>query len=246
MRWGRRCILATAAEEALLKSFAPWARTAVIPNGVDLSGYGPPADVPTVIFTGAMDYFPNVDAVQHFCAEIFPAVARAVPGARFLIVGLNPGARGTQARRDSRVSPSPAPCRTCGRTTGRRRCAWRRFASPRGIQNKVLQSMALGVPVVATGAAARGLECRPGEHFLVEDDPACFAERVIGLLRDREARTVLASRARAFVEEHHSWSAVLDRIESTLVEAAGARNARSASSRAGASPATPKAEVTRP
>ena len=97
------------------------------------------------------------------------------------------------------------------------------------------------MPVVATGAAARGLECRPGEHFLVEDDPAGFAERVIGLLRDREARTVLASRARAFVEGHHSWSAVLDRIEATLVEAAGAPPAR-----AGASPATPKAEVTGP
>ena len=245
VRWGRRCILATAAEEALLKSFAPWARTAVIPNGVDLAGYGPPADAPTVIFTGAMDYFPNVDAVQHFCAEIFPAVARAVPGARFLIVGLNPapavrklgeipGVTVTGAVPD--VRPYYRQASVC--------VAPLRIA--RGIQNKVLQSMALGVPVVATGAAARGLECRPGEHFLVEDDPACFAERVIGLLRDREARTVLASRARAFVEGHHSWPAVLDRIEATLVEAAGAPPVRPASARAGASPATPKAEVTGP
>src|SRR5262249_38675006 len=61
VRGGPRCILAPAAEEALLRSFAPWARTAVIPNGVDLDGYAPPADAPTMIFTGAMDYLPNID-----------------------------------------------------------------------------------------------------------------------------------------------------------------------------------------
>jgi sugar transferase (PEP-CTERM/EpsH1 system associated) len=244
-RWGRRCILATAAEEGLLKSFAPWARTAVIPNGVDLAGFGPPADAPTVIFTGAMDYFPNVDAVQHFCTDIFPTVARAVAGARFIIVGLNPapavrrlgeipGVTVTGAVPE--VQPYYREASVC--------VAPLRVA--RGIQNKVLQSMALGVPVVASSAAARGLECRPGEHFLVEDDPIRFAERVIGLLRDREARTALAARARAFVEGHHSWSAALDRIEGVVVEAAGPGTARSSSPRASASPAGPAAEVSRP
>jgi hypothetical protein len=106
--------------------------------------------------------------------------------------------------------------------------------------------MALGVPVVATSAAARGLECRPGEHFLVEDDPARFADGVIGLLRDREARIALATRARAFVERHHSWSAVLERVECVVVEAAGARTTRSGPSRVGASPAGSRVEVTRP
>jgi sugar transferase (PEP-CTERM/EpsH1 system associated) len=243
VRWGRRCILATAAEETLLKSFAPWARTAVIPNGVDLAGYGLPADTSTVIFTGAMDYLPNVDAVQHFCADVFPAVARAVPGARFLIVGLNPapavrrlaaipGVTVTGAVPD--VRPYYREAAVC--------VAPLRIA--RGIQNKVLQSMALGVPVVATSAAARGLECRPGEHFLVEDDPARFAAGVIGLLRDREARTALASRARAFVEGYHSWSAALERIEAMVIEAVGTGPLRSAAGRAGTSPAAPKAEVT--
>ena len=98
----------------------------------------------------------------------------------------------------------------------------------RGIQNKVLQSMALGVPVVATGAAARGLEARADEHFLVEDDPARFAQAVIGLLRDREGRARLAERARAFVEAHHSWSTALARIESVVVDAAGRRSTEAA------------------
>ena len=245
VRWGHRCILATAAEEKLLKSFAPWARTAVIPNGVDLAGYGPPADGPTIIFTGAMDYFPNVDAVQHFCADVFPAVARAVPSARFLIVGLNPspavrklgetpGVTVTGAVRD--VQPYYRQSSVC--------VAPLRIA--RGIQNKILQSMALGVPVVATSAAARGLECRPGEHFLVEDDPARLAEAVVGLLRDGAARTALATRARAFVEGHHSWAAVLERVEAIVMEAAGEHPARSAPNRVSVSAAGSKAGATRP
>jgi sugar transferase (PEP-CTERM/EpsH1 system associated) len=226
VRWGQPCILATGAEEALLRSFAPWARTAVVPNGVDLSGYEPPADAPTVIFTGAMDYLPNVDAVEHYCTDIFPAVSRAVPGARFLIVGLNPtsavrrlgelpGVTVTGAVPDVRPyyrqsAVSVAPLRIA-----------------RGIQNKVLQAMALGVPVVATAAAARGLEARRDEHFLVEDEPARFAEAVVGLLRDRDARRRLAARARSFVEAHHSWPVLLARIESLVVDAAARRTAES-------------------
>jgi sugar transferase (PEP-CTERM/EpsH1 system associated) len=226
VRWGDRCILATAAEETLLRSFAPWARTAVVPNGVDLDGYGPPADAPTVIFTGAMDYLPNVDAVEHFCGDIFPAVARAVPGARFLIVGLNPG---PAVRRLAEL-----PGVTVTGAVPEVRSYYRQAAvcvAPlriaRGIQNKVLQSMALGVPVVATSAAARGLESRPDEHILVEDDPARFAQAVIGLLGDRDGRRRLAERARSFVERHHSWPAILARIEALVVDAAGRRAAES-------------------
>ena len=222
VRWGHRCILATAAEESLLRSFAPWARTAVIPNGVELDGFEPPAEAPTVIFTGAMDYLPNVDAVEHFCADVFPAVRAAVPGARFLIVGLNPapavrrlgdlpGVTVTGAVPD--VRPYYRQSAVC--------VAPLRIA--RGIQNKVLQSMALGVPVVATPAAARGLEARRDEHFRVEEDPARFAQAVIGLVRDSGARRRLAERARGFVEQRHAWPAILARLEALVVEAAGGK-----------------------
>jgi polysaccharide biosynthesis protein PslH len=242
VRWGHRCILATAVEETLLRSFAPWARTAVVPNGVDLAGYEAPAEAPTVIFTGAMDYLPNVDAVEHFCADIFPAVTRAVPGARFLIVGLNPapavrrlaalpGVTVTGAVPD--VRPYYRQAAVC--------VAPLRIA--RGIQNKVLQSMALGVPVVATSAAARGLEARRDEHFLVEEDPARFAQAVIGLLGDRDGRRRLAERARTFVERHHSWPAILARIEALVVDAAGRRAAESAQP---AISGTPGMEAPRP
>jgi polysaccharide biosynthesis protein PslH len=193
---------------------------------VDLDGYGPPAAAPTAICTGAMDYLPNVDAVEHFCGDIFPAVVRAVPGARFLIVGLNPG---PAVRRLAEL-----PGVTVTGAVPEVRSYYRQAAvcvAPlriaRGIQNKVLQSMALGVPVVATSAAARGLESRPDEHMLVEDDPARFAQAVIGLLGYRDGRRRLAERARSFVERHHSWPAILARIEALVVDAADRRAAES-------------------
>lgn len=223
VRWGHRCILATAAEETLLRSFAPWARTAVIPNGVDLDGYAPPADAPTVIFTGAMDYLPNVDAVEHFCGDIFPAVRRAVPDARFLIVGLNPvpGVRRLAERPGVTVTGAVPDVRPYYRQSA---VCVAPLRIARGIQNKVLQSMALGVPVVATSAAARGLETRPQEHLLVEDDPARFAAAVVGLLSDGDARRRLAGRARAFVERQHAWPALLERVEALVIDAAGRRS----------------------
>jgi sugar transferase (PEP-CTERM/EpsH1 system associated) len=223
VRWGHRCILATAAEETLLRSFAPWARTVVIPNGVDLDGYAPPADAPTVIFTGAMDYLPNVDAVEHFCGDIFPAVRRAVPDARFLIVGLNPvpGVRRLAERPGVTVTGAVPDVRPYYRQSA---VCVAPLRIARGIQNKVLQSMALGVPVVATSAAARGLETRPQEHLLVEDDPARFAAAVVGLLSDGDARRRLAGRARAFVERQHAWPALLERVEALVIDAAGRRS----------------------
>ena len=222
VRWGHRCILATAAEETLLRSFAPWARTAVIPNGVDLDGYAPPADAPTVIFTGAMDYLPNVDAVEHFCGDIFPSVRRAVPEARFLIVGLNPapGVRRLAELPGVTVTGAVPDVRPYYRQSA---VCVAPLRIARGIQNKVLQSMALGVPVVATSAAARGLEARPEEHFLVEDAPERFAAAVIGLLSNGDARRRLAARARGFVERQHAWPALLERVEALVIDAAGRR-----------------------
>jgi sugar transferase (PEP-CTERM/EpsH1 system associated) len=222
-RWARLCILATVAEEALLKSFAPWAATAVIPNGVDLARFVPVAErasQPTLIFTGAMDYFPNVDAVTHFCRDIYPAVRRVVPAARFLIVGLNPapgvlrlaelpGVTVTGAVLD--VRPYYQQAAVC--------VAPLRIA--RGVQNKVLQAMAMGLPVVATRRASEGIDARHDHEIVVEDDAEAFGLRVIDLLRSPGKRQTLGERGRAFVEQHHSWRACLARLDGLVRSVAG-------------------------
>jgi sugar transferase (PEP-CTERM/EpsH1 system associated) len=246
-RWASVCLLATQAEESLLQSFAPWARSAVIPNGIDLAYYEPvaaPAAQPVVLFTGAMDYLPNIDAVRHFCADILPRVRREIPETRFYIVGLNPspdvlrlggmpGVTVTGSVPD--VRPYYARAGVC--------VAPLRIG--RGIQNKVLQGMAMGLPLVVSPLAARGLEVQPGRHLEVADDPAEFAAQIVRLLKSPAERRALGRNGRAFVEANYGWDRSLFNLELLLEEAArpgGARErrARSVSSLAGTSTTRPE------
>jgi polysaccharide biosynthesis protein PslH len=216
--WATCCLLTTRAEEELLRSFAPWARTAVIANGIDLDEFAPArreAVEPVMLFTGAMDYRPNIDAVAFFAERILPAIRRDVPAARFLIVGLNPAPAVVRLGRLPGVTvtgavPDVRPY------YGRAAVAVAPLRIARGIQNKVLQAMAMGVPVVATGLACRGLEVRPGIDLVVEDDPDLFAARTAALLRDTPAQLELGQRARAFVEAHHSWAASLGQLDQVI------------------------------
>ena len=219
-RRANRSVVATQEEAALLHSFAPWAPITVIPNGVDLDYFNParvPATNPTIAFTGAMDYFPNIDAVTHFCAEVFPSVRQKVPGARFLIVGKSPvpavrrlaqapGVTVTGTVPD--VRPFMSQATVC--------VAPLRVA--RGVQNKVLEAMAMGLPVVATTKAHEGLEAKPGEHLFVEDAPHTFADTVSNLLVNPERRASVGRAARSFVETHHSWAGSMARLDQLLGE----------------------------
>jgi glycosyltransferase involved in cell wall biosynthesis len=177
-----------------------------------------------VIFTGAMDYLPNVDAVCYFCEEILPLVRRVLPETRFYIVGLNPAA---EVRRLAdaasvvvtgtvpdvrpyyeRASVCVAPLRI-----------------GRGVQNKVLQAMAVGMPVVASSVAQRGLQAEAGRHLYVEDDPVAFASRITHLLASREERLAMGRRARAFVEAHHAWDSSCTRLDGMMRSLAGVTRA---------------------
>jgi sugar transferase (PEP-CTERM/EpsH1 system associated) len=218
-----RCLLATRAEADLLRSFAPWAQTTVVPNGIDLTEFSvvaEPGGEPVVMFTGAMDYLPNIDAVTWFCESILPTVRDRVPGVRFLIVGLKPAPAVLQLGRRPGVTvtgavPDVRPYYAQATVA----VAPLRIA--RGVQNKVLQAMAMGVPVVATSRAGQGLDAEPGTHLLVEDEPAAFARAVVALLRQREMRRELARRGRAFVEAHHGWPAALAELDRVIESVRG-------------------------
>ncbi len=224
-RWARLCLVTTDVEQALLRSFAPWASTAVIPNGIDLSHFTPVRGTegePAIIFTGAMDYRPNIDAACHFHDEILPLIRREIPETRFYVVGLNPA---TSVRR---LADTPGVVVT-GTVPDVRPYYERALVAVaplrmgRGVQNKVLQAMAMGVPVVATSGAARGLGAEPGQHLHVEDDPAAFAARTVGLLKRPAERQALACAARGFVEAEHSWESSLAQLETLLAEVTAAR-----------------------
>ncbi len=228
-RWADLCILATTAEETLLGSFAPWARTSVIANGIALDYYRPGERVtspPAVVFTGAMDYLPNIDAARHFCDEVLPRIRQRIPETRFYIVGLNP------PREVRRLADIPGVVVT-GTVPdvrpyyGRAAVCVAPLRIGRGVQNKVLQSMAMGVPVVASSVAQRGLEAVPGKHLYVEDEPAAVADCVVSLLTSPAAAAAMGLQGRAFVEAHHSWDASCARLEGMLL-ALARRSARMA------------------
>ncbi|MEZ5654138.1 MAG: TIGR03087 family PEP-CTERM/XrtA system glycosyltransferase [Burkholderiaceae bacterium] len=216
--------LTTADEVGLLRGRLPDSRTVqVLANGVDLAFYdrarapAPPAGRPpgpAIVFTGVMDYAPNVDAVCWFADEILPAVRRRVRDAHFVIVGSRPNAAVQALAGRAAVTVTGFVDDVRGDLAAAAVCvAPLRIA--RGVQNKVLEAMAMAQPVVCTSAAATGIDVLPGRDLFVADDPAGFADKVCELLGDRALAARAGDAARAFVERHHRWEAnlaVLDRV----------------------------------
>jgi len=199
----------------------------VIPNGVDLDRFafrGPDGrDPATLIFTGNMGYHPNEEAVIWFAAEVWPLLRAQRPGIRWQIVGANPGER-------VRVLAQPGSgIEVLGRvpdmTTylGQATVAIAPMRSGSGIQNKVLEAMAVGTPVVATSIANRGVRGAPDHDLLVADTPAAQAAALTGLLADPPAQVRLSQAGRAFVEQQFRWEQHAARLSTIYASLAGAR-----------------------
>lgn len=179
-------------------------------NGVDLDYYDPDAAFsrieergPLIVFTGQMDYAPNIDAVRWFAGEVMPRL----PGARFAIVGRKPT--------DAVLRLAGSRTIVTGAVDDVR--SWLAAADvvaaplriARGIQNKVLEAMAMARPVVASPAAFEGIEAEPGRHLLVADSAEAQAEAIAGLLGDPERARALGRAARRRVEQAYRWEARL-------------------------------------
>jgi sugar transferase (PEP-CTERM/EpsH1 system associated) len=199
---------------------------AVIPNGVDLEYFSPSGEdsssmhSPIIIFTGAMDYFPNIDAVRYFCQEIFPLIRKASPAAEFYIVGRKP------THQVRKLSRQPGVIVTGGVPDVRPYLAKAKVAvAPlriaRGIQNKVLEAMAMGLPVVGTSEVFEGVQATVADGIRIADDPKEFARTVLSLLEDPDLRHHCSLQSRSYVQRHHSWQDHGARLESLLHEMIG-------------------------
>ncbi len=206
-------LISKAEREQILQG-APNERVRVVPNGVDAGRYRPsgwPADDPLLIFVGHMGVFHNVDAAEYLVNDILPLVRQSVPQARLNLVGAEP-AEPVQAL------GSTAGVRVLGHVADLNAAlndaavfvAPLRFAA--GVQNKVLEAMAVGLPVVTTSYVSEGLEATDGEHLIVADDAGRMADAVIGLLRDPQARRRLGQAGRDFVLRNYRWEDVLARV----------------------------------
>lgn len=211
-------------EAELFQRHAPGCDCVVIPNGVDLEYFrsepGDPGGAePRIVFVGVMDYYPNVDAVLHFCSNVLPLVRREIPEACFDVVGRNPTQKVLQLARlpGVRVTGSVPDVRPYVRASA---VAVAPFRIARGIQNKVLEAMALRRPVVGTTQGFQGTTATEQDGVRVVNEPAAMASAIVSFLRDRGLRAAAGERARAYVERSHRWEVHGSRIESLLLEAA--------------------------
>ena len=170
---------------------------------------------PILLFTGAMDYHANIEGVTWFCNDVFPAVKSEFPESQFYIVGSKPhpkvrnlgsndGVRVTGFVED--IRPYYQAADVCVIPL--------RLA--RGIQNKVLEAMAMGKAVVTTSKAIEGIRAATGKQVLVEDTPNGFSNMVLTLIKDRETRKRLGTNARQFVMKNYNWSTNMKKLDALL------------------------------
>jgi sugar transferase (PEP-CTERM/EpsH1 system associated) len=215
-------LVCTAAEQRDFERLIPGVPVSLVGNGVDLDYFrssGVAKHPGSIVFTGVMDYLPNVDAVAWFCDEVLPIVQKRFPEAGLTICGSRPAAA------VRRLAKRPGVTVT-GRVPDTRMYldGAEVFVAPmrmaRGIQNKLLEALAMGLPCVASKAAATGTAVPDGEGILVADDPMEFAEHIVHLLRDDAFRDAMAAKARAAAELNYRWEAqfgCLDRVVAALV-----------------------------
>lgn len=214
-------LFVTEAEADLFRAAAPElsTRVGVMQNGVDADFFSPanagespyPPGGPLIVFSGAMDYWPNIDAVTWFAAELLPRIRDAVPGVRFCIVGMNP-APAVQALAGEGVTvtgtvPDVRPYIAHADVV----VAPLRIA--RGIQNKVLEAMAMARPVVVSAAPAIGLDAEDGRDCAVAADGEDLCNRVVALLADPARGAAMGDAARDCVLRAYSWSAHLRMLD---------------------------------
>lgn len=214
-------LLVSRDEAALLRQRVPAARDRIgtFENGVDADYFSPARDYPDpfasgvrgVVFTGAMDYWPNVDAVTWFAERVFPAVHDAIPAAQFTIVGSRPtDAVLALARRPGVVVTGGVP--DVRPYLAHAACAVAPLRIARGVQNKVLEAMAMARPVVASAQAAEGIRAEAGRDYLLAGDEAGFAGAVIAALRASSPRAA----ARECILAHYDWARNLAAVDALL------------------------------
>lgn len=191
----------------------------VIPNGVDLEYFSPQdkkSDDLSLVFTGVMNFEPNSDAVIYFYQEIFPIIRKEFPEIKFTIVGKDPAKELLQiADKDKNVKCAGyvRDVRPYLREASVFVCPMR---SGSGIKNKVLEAMAMALPVVSTNIGCEAIEAIPNESVLIANSPKSFAEAVIKLLQDKALRNSIGLAGRKLVETKYNWDKSVQELDSFL------------------------------
>lgn len=215
--WSRfdGCTLTSARDEGRLLADAPETRTAVVPNGVDLDFFRPGVtrearEPDNLLFFGAIDYYPNTDAMLFFARDVLPLLRERVPRVRLSIVGRRPPESVIALRSDDvdvtgavedvrphldRAAVVIAPLRMGG-----------------GTRLKIIEALSMGKAVVSTSIGAEGLDVVPERDLLLADDPETFAAQIRRLLDDPDLADRIGASGRRVVEARYGWRASVERL----------------------------------
>ncbi len=209
-------------DRRLMSAWVDQSRVTVVPTGVDLRQYHPDFSdrelAPLVVFVGAMDWEPNVDAVEFFCKEIWPSVLTQIPQATFRIVGRNPDRRVQRLAGNSIEVTGKVPAVIDHLREAAVVVVPLRIGG--GTRLKIYEAMAAGKAVVSTSVGAEGLDVHHGRDIVLADNTKAFAEAIFMLLEDSNVRREY-ERTAAELAAGYAWSAVSVRFEEALEKVAG-------------------------
>jgi len=223
-----RCVVVADPDVAAVRATVPAATVALIPYGTDTEYFHPvlvEKEPTTMVFHSHLGYAPNIEAGLEFANAVFPLVQRTEPAAVFHLVGADPDRKITAlgGRPGIRISPNLPDLRAAVCSASLYVCAIRHGT---GLKSKVLEAMAMGLPIVCYPGSTVGIECIPGRHLLVAQDPQEFAAHVLGLLRSPSRAAELAREGRRLVEEKYSWESRAHAYEALYESVIEERRAR--------------------
>ena len=209
------CTATTRAEWETLEGYRTGVASDWFPNGVDSDYFAPDGgghDPDLVAFVGRMDYYPNQQCMFAFCRDTLPLIKARRPGVKLAIVGADPS---PAVRRLGEIGGVTVTGSVPDVRPHVRRAALTvaPLTIARGTQNKVLEAMAMGVPVVASSAAAVGVDAVAGEHLLVADMPPQQRDAIVRLLEQPHERDRLVQAGRARVLSNHAWPQSMQRLD---------------------------------
>ena len=212
------CTATTRAEWETLQGYGTGAATDWFPNGVDADYFSPtgePYDPDTISFIGRMDYYPNQECMARFCKEAWPLLKARRPQMKLLIVGADPSPemRALGQLPGVTVTGSVPDVRPYIRASALMVAP---LAIARGTQNKILEAMAMGVPVVTSRVAAGGVDAQAEAHLLVADSASEITQAILRIAENPEERRRLALAGRQRMLSHHAWPRSMQRLDGII------------------------------
>lgn len=207
------CVLtASEVDAGLARGIAPKAHVAVYPNALPLVPPPSRLDDEAIVFSGNMEYHPNVSAVRFFREEVWPRLRDRWPRLAWRLVGKNPAAVKQYASGDSRIE-IVGPVDDAVRELARARAAVVPLLAGSGTRFKILEAWAAGIPVISTRIGAEGLPAREDENILLADTGPAFAETVTRLLASHDLRERLGAAGRLSFVQGFTWETAWTKLE---------------------------------